>query len=231
MVNLRARARDRADAALTFLRKQIADGAWQPGEKLPTERELVTRFGIARNTLRKSLRGLEAEGRITRHVGRGTFVAEPGDAIRHDDALTHKIHRASPAEVMDLRLMLEPQAGELAAVRATGDDIAAMEECLRGCECAGDVAAFEAWDGRLHQRIVAAARNRLLADIYDVVNGVRRTAEWGKLKERSLTAERRATYQEQHRRIVAALRARDPDLTRDQIRDHLLAVRASLSPL
>lgn len=231
MVNLRARAHDRAAAALAFLRRQIADGVWPPGEKLPTERELVARFGIARNTLRKCLRELEAEGRITRHVGRGTFVADPAGAARGEDALTRKIHRASPAEVMDLRLMLEPQSAELAAVRATGDDFVAMEECLVGCEHASGVAEFEEWDGRLHQRLVAAARNQLLADIYEAVGGVRRTAEWGKLKERSLTAERRSTYQEQHRRIVAALRARDPDLARDQVRDHLLAVRASLSPL
>jgi DNA-binding FadR family transcriptional regulator len=59
------------------------------------------------------------------------------------------------------------------------NDLAAMETCLKGCEDARSVAEFEEWNGRLHQTIVAAARNRLLSDIYDAINGVRRSTEWG----------------------------------------------------
>jgi DNA-binding FadR family transcriptional regulator len=67
----------------------------------------------------------------------------------------------------------------------------------------------------------------LLSDIYAAVNNVRNSSAWGKLKTRSLTAERRAVYLEQHRAIVAALRNRDPDLTRELIRAHLLSVKNS----
>ena len=67
----------RTTPAADYIERQIEQGAWKPGDKLPTERALVEQFGIARNTLRKSLDRLEASGKITRHVGRGTFVAQP----------------------------------------------------------------------------------------------------------------------------------------------------------
>jgi DNA-binding FadR family transcriptional regulator len=207
--------------------RQVEQGAWKPGDKLPTERALVAQFGIARNILRKSLDRLEASGKITRPVGRGTFVAEITAAEDGGDVLIMKILRASPAEIMDVRLMIEPQAGELSAASATIDDFAALEECLRRSEAAADIAMFEAWDGSLHQKIVDTARNQLLSDIYAAVNNVRNSSAWGKLKTRSLTAERRALYLEQHRAIVAALRNRDPDLTRELIRAHLLSVKKS----
>jgi DNA-binding FadR family transcriptional regulator len=108
------------------------------------------------------------------------------------------------------------------------NDLAAMETCLKGCEDARSVAEFEEWNGRLHQTIVAAARNRLLSDIYDAINGVRRSTEWGKLKERSLTAERRAAYIRHHRAIVTALNERDAERVRREIRNHLIAVKDGL---
>lgn len=230
-LNTRTKARQSMTAALTYIQGEIDRGAWQPGERLPAERDLVERFGLARNTLRKILDQLEEKGVITRHVGRGTFVAEPSTDQQASDPLVSKIRHASPAEVMDIRLMLEPQSGEIAAARAIASDFAEMDRCLHECEIAKSVAAFETWDGRLHQCIIAAARNQLLADIYDAINGVRLTTQWGKLKERSLTAERRIIYQEQHRRIVGALRQRDGERARAEIRDHLLSVRESLGGL
>ena len=220
-------------AAALYIERQIDDGVWRPGDRLPTERELVERFAVARNTLRKSLDRLEASGKITRHVGRGTFVADssPAVAANTQDTLVSKILRASPAEIMDVRLMIEPQAAELSASSATADDFAALQACLRGAEAASDVASFEKWDGQLHQRIVDAVRNQLLSDIYAAINNVRNSAAWGKLKSRSLTAERRTQYLEEHRRIVEALQSRDPDLARDLIRAHLSSVKASFRGL
>jgi DNA-binding FadR family transcriptional regulator len=80
----------------------------------------------------------------------------------------------------------------------------------------------------LHQTIIGAARNGLLASLYDAINTVRQQPEWAKLKERTVTPDRRANYEEQHRAIVAALKERDPQAARTALRDHLLAVRKAL---
>jgi DNA-binding FadR family transcriptional regulator len=220
----------RASAVLDYIVGNIENGTWKPGERLPTEREFEEQFGLARNTLRQTLRALQSKGLITRHVGRGTFVARsssaPVDAAPDD--LQRRIQGASPAEIMEVRLIVEPQAIELAAVRATADDLASITQCLHGCESAPDIATFEHWDGLLHERIVDAARNGLLSDIYQAINQVRRTAAWGKLKERSLTPQRRSSYEDHHRRIVEALRERDPERAVSAVKEHLIAVRASL---
>jgi DNA-binding FadR family transcriptional regulator len=225
--NLRRKASDGASALMAFIVGRLDDGTWSAGDKLPTERELQVQFGIARNTLRRSLVALEKQGRITRHVGRGTFVSGQEDRGGAGE-LERRIHQSSPAEIMDVRLLIEPQAIEVAAGRATGDDIAFMLECLTRSEAATTIAEFEDWDGALHERMMGAAGNALLSDIYAVVSGVRKTAAWGKLKERSLTPQRRALYERQHRSVVNALRERDAEMARQMLCEHLIAVRDNL---
>jgi GntR family transcriptional repressor for pyruvate dehydrogenase complex len=221
-----------AAALLRFVADNIARGVLRPGDQLPTERELGARFGLARNTLRKRLKALESEGLIVRRVGSGSFVAERPRSIASvaDPASTllTRIHGASPAEVMEVRLMVEPQVIDLAVARATAANFATMEQCLDRGEAAKSTAEFEVWDGLLHLEILKAARNQLLIDIYDALNGVRRQAQWGKLKERTLTPERRVLYEKQHRAIVAALRGRDAAAAREALVTHLLAVRETL---
>jgi GntR family transcriptional repressor for pyruvate dehydrogenase complex len=231
-MNIRRRADQSVADVRTFILASITKGRWKPGDKLPTERELGARFRLARNTLRRGLAELVEEGRITRHVGRGTFVApaEPNGSseLTIEADLAVRILRASPAEVMDLRLMIEPQAIERATARATGDDLDTMQECLKRGHVARSIMEFEHWDAVLHKRIVAAACNTLLATLYDAVNLVRHQAEWGRLKERTLTPERRRIYETQHRRIIETLCDRDPQEAVAALRNHLMTVRRNL---
>ncbi|WP_372013348.1 FCD domain-containing protein (plasmid) [Tistrella mobilis] len=231
---LRSRAQHGSAALMQHVRKRVSDGTWPVGYRLPPERDLVAQFGIARNTLRKVMDQLESEGMITRHVGRGTFVAEmpapspassPASARSPAESLLQRIHGASPAEVMELRLVVEPQFVELAATRASGRDLQQIVHCLEQSEAAESVLDFEHWDGMLHQAILSAARNTLLTDLYDAINGVRRQPEWEALKQRSLTPERRTRYRAQHRAIVEALRRRDAAAAGAAVREHLIEVR------
>lgn len=211
---------------LGALRKMIEQGDWKPGERIPTERDLAQRFRSARNTVRRALKVLEDEGRIYREVGRGTFVTPSPRS--HPDDLARRIESASPVEIMEVRLMVEPQATELAAARANGSELDAMTSCLDHGEVAETIADFEMWDGLFHQALISACRNQLLIDIYDAINAVRRQAEWAALKERTMTPEHRLRVQTQHRRIIAALRARDAKLAAAEMLRHLQDVKRNL---
>jgi DNA-binding FadR family transcriptional regulator len=235
--NIRTRAATGANALVQLIESNIADGSWTAGFRLPPERDLEKQFGVSRNTLRKSLKLLQDKGSIIRHVGRGSFVAEPRQAPPpatvvpepvSADSLVRRIHGASPAEIMEVRLVVEPAAIELAALRANAGDVRRIRECLAQSEQAADIAEFEHWDGQLHVAIVSASKNSLLMDLYSTMNETRNQPEWLRLKHRSLTPERRRVYQEQHRRIVDALADRDAGAARTELREHLLLVRSNL---
>ena len=224
----------RAQIAYDHLQRAIASGLWRAGEQLPTERRLAESLGLARNTVRRALDMLEAEGKIARGVGRGTFLVEMNGHAGFDGTalpLPAAFMNASPAEVMEARILLEPAIADLAVARATLADFTEMERCLMESEAARSVPEFEHWDGALHRAIIAACRNELLDAFYAVLNRIRDNAEWTLLKQRSLTPDRRAAYERQHRAIVAALKARDPTAARDAIRAHLIAVRDALFTL
>jgi DNA-binding FadR family transcriptional regulator len=223
------RASDAVSAVVSRFEANIEDGTWKPGFRLPTERELEIELGVARNTLRKGLKRLEAEGRIVRQIGRGSFVS---DRVSHGGSkaqnILDRVLGSSPAEVMEIRLVLEPWAGSLAATRATTADLAVMRDCLVQAKAATDIPGFEVWDGKLHEVLIAAAKNELLAGLYEGINMARVQPEWMKLKERTVTPDRRQMFQHHHEEIVEAVCDRDPDLAAERLRVHLLAVRQSL---
>ena len=220
----RAPSRDSAQRVRDFILNAAADGTLAPGARLPTERELTRRFALPRNAVRKMLAQLEAEGAITRHVGRGTFLAGSGDGNFPFDGRSH----TSPAELMDARLRIEPALAELIATNATSADFERMETCLDRAERAATLDEFELWDAALHQALAAATHNRFVIRVLDMVTTARQQAEWGKLKDRIVTPERRLNYQEEHRHIVRALKERDAERARAFIIAHLQHARRNL---
>jgi len=210
------------------LRAFVIDQAGAPdaiGRKLPTEREFAERFALPRNAVRRTLADLEAEGCIRREVGRGTFVASPS-APSAGEALAAP--RASPAELMDARLRIEPAAVELIVVNATPTDFERMDHCLARAEAALTLGEFELWDAALHQTLAAASHNALIMRIFDLFHAARQQTEFGKLRDRIVTEPLRLDYQRQHRAIVAALKARDATAARAAIVAHLTCAHRNL---
>lgn len=223
----RARSRAGAQRIRAFILAGAAEGALAPGARLPTERELAKRFSVPRNAVRKTLAQLEAEGSITRHVGRGTFLAGRFAGAMSEipaDSATH----TSPAELMEARLRIEPALAELIVTNATVADFERMETCLEKAEKAATRDEFELWDAALHQTLAQATHNRFVIRVFDMVTAVRQQAEWGKLKDRIVTPERRIAYQEEHRDIVRALKGRDAESARASIVAHLHHARRNL---
>lgn len=209
-----------------FIIHAATNGTLAPGAKLPTERELAKRFALPRNAVRRTLSQLEAEGSITRHVGRGTFLAN--HAGTGGDFPADNASQTSPAELMEARLRLEPTLAELVVTNATQADFDRMEMCLEKAEKAATLDEFELWDAALHQALAAATHNRFVIRVLDMVTAVRHQSEWGKLKDRIVTPERRLKYQEEHRDIVRALKDRDADRARAFIVTHLQHARRNL---
>ncbi|MBC7779586.1 MAG: FadR family transcriptional regulator [Proteobacteria bacterium] len=219
----RIRSRDSTRDLRAFVLSHAGDGA-TTGDRLPTERAFAERFGLPRNAVRRTLADLEAEGRIRREVGRGTFVAAPSQAT----AQAATARRASPAELMEARLRIEPAAVELIVVNATPADYDRMDHCLDRSERAVTLDEFESWDAAFHLTLAAAARNELITRIYELFHEARQHADFGKLRDRIVTETLRIEYQKQHRAIVEALKKRDATAARQAVVIHLTYAHRNL---
>jgi DNA-binding FadR family transcriptional regulator len=209
-----------------ILEKEIRSERWQKGERLPTERELCARYGVARNTLRRALQSLEDKKLIVRHVGRGTFKSSAAVEEVFGVLDLDRIEEFSPADVMECRLIFEPGLVPHVVARATKADLDRLSECLKRGAAATSLTEFEHWDTELHDAIAAATHNSITTSMYRSLARVRKQARWGTLKARIMTPERIKKVQAEHAAIVAALRDRDQSQAYDLLRKHLLNVRA-----
>lgn len=208
------------------LKGWIEGGRWAAGGPLPSERRLAVECGVARNTLRRALDRLAAEGWIQRERRRGSFVCGPPPAAPPD--LAARIADASPEDLMELRLTVEPGVAGLAATRASRGALAEIEAILEASRAAIGEAEYEIWDARLHLAIFRAARNPLLIDYCAAINAARTRPRWHRLKQKILSHGLHATYDAQHRAIVQALAERDGEAARRAMHQHLATVRDHL---
>lgn len=201
---------------------------WQSGDRLPTERALCEQFGISRTSVRRVLQELKDLGAISQTVGSGTYVTEGAGAVVSGMAAVDPVRQTSPAELMEARLALEPAILEMVIGNATAADFERMDACCDQAEAATTLEEFEHWDGMLHEVIAVAAHNSFVSNVFQVMNQVRNQGEWGVLKKRSVTPERRLQYQAEHRQLVEALKRRDVHEARAVATEHLLRVQRNL---
>ncbi len=224
-----------ADRRLWLAEQILSHRAGQgTGSRLPTERQLAADLGVTRSSVRHALAMLEAQGRISREVGRGTFLRDlpqpaqrplPGPA--GGPAAGAALARAAdfaPADVMATRRLLEPPAMSLVVAWATAADLEEMDRCLAGGDSAASYEEFESWDLALHRAIMAASHSPLLSALYQQIEAARHGQVWGDLKRRSASREHRDQYQADHRALVGALRARDAATAVEAMRLHLARV-------
>jgi len=206
---------------------RLKSGTWRAGHRIPTERALCEQFGLGRSAVRRVLAQLKEAGLITQTVGSGTYVTEQAAGLLPALGAT-PLATTSPAELMEARMALEPAIVELVVRNATPADFARMTQCCEQAEQATTLDEFEHWDGLLHEVIAEAAHNSFISKVFRLMNQARAQGEWGMLKRKSVTPERRAAYQREHRALVAALRERDLATAQAQTQAHLLHVRRNL---
>jgi len=222
-----APAYQRHDAvALDRLRALVDTGEIRATGRLPPERELAEEVGVSRRAVRRALDLLEAEGRISRQQGRGTFICEARagtlDLGRELAKLTN------PVDTLEARMALEPQLARLAALRATQADFDKLFEAAEASRAATDPEAYEKADAAFHRRIAVAARNPLLMTIFDAVLYVASDRSWRHGRETAHCINNQARYAASHRRIAAMIGERNPLKAEEAMRLHLGAVQQQL---
>jgi DNA-binding FadR family transcriptional regulator len=208
------------------LRKRIDAGEWTGNGRMPPERDLAEQFGVARNTVRRAVGLLEESGTVVRQIGRGTFLAE-ANANTLAAAVT-RMQGTSPADMMEIRQLLEPAAAAFAATNASVGELNAVREAYQAATDALDMPNFEQWDAEFHHRIFACSRNEFLKEIHNLMRVLRNQSPWFEMKKRSFSEERRRTYCAEHQAILDALVSRDRDGAREAMLSHLQTVERNL---
>jgi GntR family transcriptional repressor for pyruvate dehydrogenase complex len=155
-----------AGQIIAKIREALFQGKLKEGDFLGSEKDLAAQFGVSRVTARDAYRTLEAMGIIEIRVGAGGGARiAAGNPDKFGDALAIQLCLigATEAEIMDVQIILEERAAELAAKNRTKKDIKEIAALLAETkESSGDPVKFMALNHMFHLKIAEAAKNRVM---------------------------------------------------------------------
>ncbi|MCM3342124.1 FadR family transcriptional regulator [Paenibacillus sp. MER TA 81-3] len=203
----------------------ILKGNLAPGDVLPTERELAQAFGISRGTLREAFRILEREGLIETRPGGGRFLNKNLNEAEDKKRIMENIERATIIELLEAREIFEIGIVELAAERATDQDIREIE------------IAFEKWgkidrdsddpvnpDQAFHLSIAKATHNVVLVNLIDLhIDLLQKTL----VKTVEIPGRKNEVYKE-HYNIMQAIKEKNPLKAKEALLHHLHEVKQNI---
>jgi GntR family transcriptional repressor for pyruvate dehydrogenase complex len=202
---------------LATFKQLISEGTLVPGARLPAEREMATNLRVSRGSLRQVLKMLEIMGVVSQRVGDGTYLnaaahsmlAEPMEFLILLDGI-------SSEELMDARLIVEPELAARAASRASREQVMALRDSLdRMVNSTGHTEVVED-DLQFHRTIFQMADNRVCSLMFSIVHeSLRKLME---ITSQMVDLEHTLRL---HQRIYTAIRKGDPGEARARMLGHL----------
>jgi DNA-binding FadR family transcriptional regulator len=189
------------------------------GARLPSERQMSEQFGVSRVVIREAMKVLVKGGVITVEPGSGTYVADRvRDSLLRSLELICQIQGVESEQLWEVRTPLEIVIAKLAAVRATAEDIQLLEEYTDGMESNLDnLEGHRAANESFHLALAASTKNELFPNLIQPL--VVLMKETRILMDRLPDAARIAV--ESHRKLIEAIKRRDPSAAEQIMREHM----------
>jgi GntR family transcriptional repressor for pyruvate dehydrogenase complex len=209
----------------------ITENDLQPGDKIPTEKELSEQLGIGKTSLREGIRQLEAIGLLSSQQGGGVFVREVTiESILKVDRRIPLAHflKLNKDEILDLiyaRSIVETASCRMAAKRITEEQLENLETMCKAM--AGSIdnpGEFIIHDMQFHEQILVAGGNVILSGFFKLINDVF-------TKQQAIMAALPGELGKAldfHRKILAALKEKNAGLAVKNLKQHLNEIRAVL---
>ena len=195
---------------------QIASG--EHGKRLPSERALCARFGVARGTLRKALTGLEELGVIRIKPNSGAYVQPLSQVKLPSQFLPPDFDSVNLADVIEARKAIETAAVAAAATRMTPAQLHELEGLVaRMHDALDDISAFVELDMTFHRALVRASGNAVLTTAFEAIYEYHRFSTVFTSQQEGEEAE----ALEYHRRLLTALKAEDGPASCRILNEHL----------
>jgi DNA-binding FadR family transcriptional regulator len=211
------------------LQRDLLEQGLRPGDRLPTESQLAERHGVSRTVIREAGRILDQRGLVDIRPGRGMVVTQPdGSAIARHYALMLGMGAASFQQLMETRLVIEVEIAALAAERRTEADRVELRESLERAQAhRDDYGICLEEDMHFHEVVARANGNPFFSWFMNPVNACLRES----YKDAHQYLASLPGTLEEHRAILAAITARDPQAARTAVRRHLRRVIAQQDQL
>ena len=215
-----------ADQVVTHIRQLIERGQLRPGDRLPAERDLATKIGVSRPSVRIGLRSLAAMGVVRSRHGSGTYIPEGPPTLDSEPlSFLAALHGFTREEMYEARRLLEVGAAGMAAERATPEQLATLADEVTNLFAAlDDPLRFLVHDIMFHRSVAAASGNPIIGSLVEMVSALYYERRRETAKEASDRDLKEAA--ELHRRIYQAIRARDPETARNAMNEHLIRASA-----
>jgi GntR family transcriptional repressor for pyruvate dehydrogenase complex len=153
-----------SDQVYHQLKDNVLNGTWRPGEKIPSENQLVTLFGVSRASIRMAIQRMVTLGLLESRVGDGTYVREFTPGVFINELVSLVMKPEDQIEVMEFRKALETEALRLAAERATDEDLHLLEEIYIRARKAFNDLDLETYfkeDMQFHMQIFKMSKNSI----------------------------------------------------------------------
>lgn len=211
------------DEAITKIKEMIVSGDLRPGNRLPREADLADRLGLSRNSLREAVKALSLIHVLDVRQGDGTYVTslEPSLLMGAMEFLVDFHQDDTVLHFLEVRRILEPAATAMAALRMSDDDVADLYRHLDAIAEAPTIDELVAADLEFHRKIADGSGNDVIGSLLDGLSGpTQRARVWRGLTQTGAVERTMA----EHRAIVDAIAAREPDVARSWSTVHIAGI-------
>jgi len=222
-----------SDTVASSLERRILEGSLKPGDRLPPERELAIEFGVSRPSLREAIKKIASKGMVRSRQGGGTYVTDRLESSFFDpwqDMLGE--HPNLREDMLEFRRMLEGQAAEWAAERATEADLTRLDQAfaaLNDTFLVDDLESRSRADIAFHQAIGEASHNVVVGQLSAALLHLMHDNIRLNLGELQRTPSAGSLLLRQHEAIYTAIRERKPQAARAAAETHIDFVRETLA--
>ncbi|MGO4695674.1 FadR/GntR family transcriptional regulator [Paenibacillus sp. 2TAB26] len=213
------------ESILEQMKAHIESGVWKPGTRLPTLKELAEEFSLSVTAVREALRILESQRIISIEHGRGIFVSNEPGLLGDAGHKLREMGNSSLLQLLEARLVLEPELAYFCAHRATPSQVKQLKELAETMEAqmigGGD---FFTTDLRFHQLIAEGADNPVLAQMLAAVTDLSAAGR----RETNKLPNMRGKAASYHNLIAIAMLERQAEQAREIMKAHIVDMMTSV---
>lgn len=225
-LNAKSSARTVYKTILDDILNKFKTGELHGGDRLPSERQWAEQLGVSRSTLREAIRSLEIIGLLTSRQGGGTYIVTSQQmSMLQTMTVSFWLNQGSAEDIHEYRKSLEITSAELAAKKATDEDIKVMYDLLEKIRIETDINQnfYKAarYDQDLHTKIAECSGNCLVRDSLASVGALMNDIIYGLRSEILKEPKDAAALAQYHRAIIEAIELHDSKLAAKRMAEHM----------